>query len=83
MSRGSPRPPESPWLLFTLEGVLEEVRRMARVVADNHEPRLRWRLGMGVVSAATVGALLFALLRLASIELVGGCNVGDRTAAGI
>jgi len=55
-------------LLLTLEGVLEEVRRMARVVADNHEPRLRWRLGRGVVSAATVGALIFALVRLTSMS---------------
>ncbi|QRK13004.1 hypothetical protein JQX13_25005 [Archangium violaceum] len=53
-------------LLLTLESVLEEVRRMARDVADTHEPRLRWRLGLGMVSAATVCALLFALVRLAS-----------------
>jgi hypothetical protein len=45
-------------LLLTLEGVLEEVRRMARAVADPHEPRLRWSLGRGV--AATVCALLLA-----------------------
>jgi hypothetical protein len=49
-------------------GVLEEVRRMARVVADPHEPRLRWPLGLGVASAATVGALLCALVRLASVS---------------
>jgi hypothetical protein len=55
-------------LLLTLEGVLDEVRCMARAVADPHEPRLRWRLGMGVVGAATVGALLFALVRLASVS---------------
>jgi hypothetical protein len=51
-------------LLLTLEGVLEEVRRMVRALSDTHEPRFRWRLGWGVTSAATVGALLLALLRL-------------------
>ena len=54
-------------LLLTLEGVLGEARRMARAVAGPHEPRLRWRLGMGVVGSATVCALLFALMRLASV----------------
>jgi hypothetical protein len=54
-------------LLLTLEGVLEEVRRMARVLSDTHEPRFRWRLGLGMASAATVCALLFALVRLASV----------------
>jgi hypothetical protein len=51
-------------LLFTLESVLEEVRRMAGVLAVTPEPRPRWHLGLGVVSAAAVGALLFALVRL-------------------
>ncbi len=51
-------------LLLTLESVLKEVQRMARVVADPHEPRRRWRLGLGVASAATVGALLLALVLL-------------------
>jgi hypothetical protein len=53
-------------LLFTLESVLEEVRLMAGVLAVTPEPRPRWHLGLGlgVVSAATVGALLFALVRL-------------------
>jgi hypothetical protein len=51
-------------LLLTLEGVLEEVRRMARVLSDTHEPRFRWHLGLGMASAATVCALLFALVRL-------------------
>ncbi|HZI04599.1 MAG TPA: hypothetical protein VEZ71_11275 [Archangium sp.] len=55
-------------LLLTLEGVLEEVRRMARVFTDTHEPRLQWRLGWGVLSAATVCALLFALMRLAPVS---------------
>ena len=40
-------------LLLTLEGVLEEVRRMVRAVSEPHEPRLRLRLGWGVASAAT------------------------------
>jgi hypothetical protein len=53
-------------LLPTLEGVLEEARSMARVVADTHPPRLRWPLALA--SAATVGALLFALVRLASVS---------------
>jgi len=53
-------------LLFTLESVLEEVRRMARVLSVTPEPRPRWHLGLGVgvVSAAAMGALLFALVRL-------------------
>ncbi|MFY0524612.1 hypothetical protein ACN28I_16080 [Archangium gephyra] len=55
-------------LLLTLEGVLEEVRRMVRAVSDTHEPRLRWRLGWGVVSATTVCALLLTLVRLASVS---------------
>ena len=54
-------------LLFTLEGVLEEARRMVRTVSDSHEPRLRWRLGLSGVIAATVCALLFALVRPASV----------------
>jgi hypothetical protein len=55
-------------LLLTLEGVHEEVRCMTRVVVDTHQPRLRWRLGLGVVGAATVCALLFALVRLSSVS---------------
>jgi hypothetical protein len=51
-------------LLFTLESVLKEVQRMARVVADTHEPRRRWRLGLSVASIAMVGALLLALVLL-------------------
>jgi hypothetical protein len=54
-------------LLLTLEGVLEEVRRMARAVSDTHEPRLRWSLGWGMASAAMVCALLFALAHLPSV----------------
>jgi hypothetical protein len=41
---------------------------MVRAVSDTPEPRIRWRLGLGVVSAATVCALLFALVRLASVS---------------
>jgi hypothetical protein len=48
-------------LLLTGEEVREEVGCMTRVLSDTHEPRRRWRLGLGVVSAATVCALLFAL----------------------
>ena len=55
-------------LLLTLEAVLEEVRRMLRAVSGPPEPRLRWRLGLGVVSAATVVTLLFALVRLAPVS---------------
>ena len=55
-------------LLLTLEGVLEEVRRMGRAVSDPHEPRLRWRLGWGVASAVTGCALLLALVRLAPVS---------------
>jgi hypothetical protein len=55
-------------LLLTSESVLEEARRMALVVSDTHAPRLRWRLGLGVASVATVCALLFALGRLASVS---------------
>jgi hypothetical protein len=57
-------------LLLTLESVLEEVQRMARVVTDTHEPHRRWRLGLGVVCATTVCALLFALVRLAPMSQV-------------
>ncbi len=55
-------------LLLTLEGVLEEARRMVRAVSGRHEPRLRWRLGWGVVSAATGCALLLALVRLSPVS---------------
>jgi hypothetical protein len=55
-------------LLLTLEGVLEEVRRMVRTVSGPQAPLLRWRLGWGVASAVTVGALLLALVRLAPVS---------------
>jgi hypothetical protein len=54
-------------LLFTLEGVLEEARSMARAFDDTHAPRLPWRVGLAVASAATLGALLFALVRLVPV----------------
>ncbi|HEX8824905.1 MAG TPA: hypothetical protein VF794_33625 [Archangium sp.] len=54
-------------LLPTLEGVLEEARRMAHAVSAPPEPRLRCRLGWGVASAATVCALFLALVRLAPL----------------
>jgi hypothetical protein len=54
-------------LLLTLESVLKEVQRMALAVDDTHAPRRRWRLGLGVASAATVGALLLALVRMAFV----------------
>jgi hypothetical protein len=49
-------------LLLTLEGVQEEVRRMVRTIAGPHATRRRWRLGVGVLSAATVCTLLLALV---------------------
>ncbi|PTL76529.1 hypothetical protein [Vitiosangium sp. GDMCC 1.1324] len=55
-------------LLLTLEGVLEEVRRMVRGVSAPHEPRLRWRLGWGVASAVTGCVLLLALVCLARVS---------------
>jgi hypothetical protein len=55
-------------LVLTLESVLEGVRHMARALSDTHEPRFHWRLGLGMASAATVCALLFALVRLASVS---------------
>lgn len=55
-------------LLLTLEGVLEEVRRMVRAASGTHEPRLRWRLGWGVGIAAMVCAVLFWLVRPAFVS---------------
>ena len=40
---------------------------MVRAVSGPHEPHLRWRLGWGVASAVTAGALLLALVRLAPV----------------
>jgi hypothetical protein len=54
-------------LVFTFEGVHEAVRRMARAVSDTHEPRLRWRQGL-VLASAAAGALLFALVWLATVS---------------
>jgi hypothetical protein len=55
-------------LLLTLESVLKEVQRMLRAVSGPPEPRLRWRLGLGVASAVTVCALLFALVYWAPVS---------------
>jgi len=55
-------------LVFTFEGVHEAVRRMARAVPETYEHRPRWRLGLGVASAAAVCALLFALVQLAPVS---------------
>jgi len=52
-------------LLMTLEAVLEEVRRMVHAVSGPPKPRFRWR---DVAGAATVCALLLALVRLASVS---------------
>ena len=52
-------------LVFTFESVREAVQRMARAVPENYETRPRWRLGLGVASAAAVCALLLALVCLA------------------
>jgi hypothetical protein len=55
-------------LVATLEDVHEAVRRMARAFSSVPEPRrLRWHPGWGLAGAAAVGALLFALVRLASV----------------
>jgi hypothetical protein len=58
-------------LVFLLEGVREGVRRMARAL-DTYEPRIRWRLGLGLTGAAVVCALLFAWVRLASVSQTSG-----------
>ncbi|MCY1083629.1 hypothetical protein [Archangium lansingense] len=55
-------------LLLTLEGLFDEARRMVRAMSDPHEPRLQWRLGLSGVIAATVCALLFSLVRPASVS---------------
>jgi hypothetical protein len=55
-------------LLLTSQSVLEEARRMAHALSDTHEPRLRWRLGLGVASAATVCALFLVLVRLVAVS---------------
>ena len=57
-------------VLHTLEAALEEVRRMASVLGVTPEPRPRWHLGLGVgvVSAAAVGALLFALVQVEPVS---------------
>jgi hypothetical protein len=54
--------------VFTFEGLHEAMRRMAHAVSDTREPRPRWHLGLALVSAAAVGALLFALVRPALVS---------------
>ncbi|MFL5353745.1 MAG: hypothetical protein ACJ8AN_13940 [Archangium sp.] len=48
--------------------MFEGVRRMARAFDDDHESRRRWRLGLAWASAAAVGVLLLALVRLAFVS---------------
>ncbi|WNG44149.1 hypothetical protein F0U60_08555 [Archangium minus] len=55
-------------LVFTFEGVLEGIRRMARAIPSPDEPRPLLRLGLSLASAAAVCALVFALLHLASVS---------------
>jgi hypothetical protein len=50
-------------LVLLFEGVQEGVRRMARALDDNHESRLRWRLGLALAGTAAVCVLLLALVR--------------------
>ncbi|QRK12658.1 hypothetical protein JQX13_23065 [Archangium violaceum] len=54
-------------LVFTFEGMLEGVRRMARAIPSPYEPRPLLRLGLSLASAAAVCALVFALVHLASV----------------
>jgi hypothetical protein len=49
-------------LMELLEGAREALRRMARALEDPEELRRRWRLGLALVGAAAVCALLFALV---------------------
>jgi hypothetical protein len=55
-------------LVVMLEDVREGVRRMTHAFSDSSESRLRRCLGMALVSAATVCALVFALTRLAPMS---------------
>ncbi|WNG15884.1 hypothetical protein [Cystobacter fuscus] len=60
------QPAES--LVFTFEGVLEGIHRMARAIPAPYEPRPLLRPGLRLASAAGVCALVFALVRLASVS---------------
>lgn len=63
--------PGSHWaegLVCTLEAVHEAMRRMARTLPTHDEPRPWWRLGLAVVGAAAVCALVFVLVRPASVS---------------
>jgi hypothetical protein len=56
-------------LVATLEDVNEAVGRMARAFSAESGPRSLWRHpGWGLAGAAAMGALLFALVRLASVS---------------
>ncbi|QRN99348.1 hypothetical protein JRI60_10135 [Archangium violaceum] len=50
-------------LVSTLEEVHEAVGRMVDALSGSPEPSRRWHLGGGLLGAAVVGALLFALVR--------------------
>lgn len=55
-------------LVFLFEGVRKGVRRMSRAFPYTDEPRLGRRLGLGLVSAAALCALLFVLVRLTPVS---------------
>jgi hypothetical protein len=52
-------------LVCTFEDMHEGVRRMTHAFPATKEPRPRWRMGLVLAGAAAVGALVFALVRLA------------------
>jgi hypothetical protein len=55
-------------LVCLFEDVHEGVKRMAHAFPVYDEPRFRWRLGLALAGAAAVCALLFALVRQASLS---------------
>jgi len=55
-------------LLFTFTAVLDGMRRMDRAVPDIREPRPRWHLGLALAGAVAMGALLFTLVRPATVS---------------
>jgi hypothetical protein len=67
-SQGAPNRNSVEGLVLLFEGVRKGVQRMARAFEDDHESRRRWRLGLAWASAAVVGILLLALVRLASVS---------------
>ncbi|MFY0574888.1 hypothetical protein ACN28S_11415 [Cystobacter fuscus] len=64
----SPEKQSAESLVFTFEGVLEAVHRMAHALPAPHEPRPLLRPGPRLASAVGVCALVFALVRLASVS---------------